>query len=63
MRLNKLLPGLILLSLLFFYDIFWVFGSKLFTKDGKSVMVEVATGFDGPIKLLMPLILPYDRPR
>ena len=34
MRLNKLVPGLILLSLLFFYDIFWVFGSKMFTKDG-----------------------------
>ena len=63
MRLNKLVPGLILLSLLFFYDIFWVFGSKMFTKDGQSVMVEVATGIDAPIKLLMPMILPFDRPR
>ena len=35
----------------------------MFTKDGKSVMVEVATGIDAPIKLLMPLLLPYDRPR
>jgi presenilin-like A22 family membrane protease len=63
MRLNKLFPGLTLLCLLFFYDIFWVFGSKMFTKDGQSVMVEVATGIDAPIKLLMPMILPFDRPR
>ena len=32
LRLNKLIPGLLLLTLLFFYDIFWVFGSTQFTK-------------------------------
>ena len=31
---------------LFFYDIFWVFGTE--------VMVSVATQFDAPIKLLFP---------
>ena len=34
LRLNKLVPGVLLLSLLFFYDIFWVFGSKHFTTGG-----------------------------
>jgi len=55
-RLNRLTPGLILLGLLFFYDIFWVFFSTRFTSGGQSVMVAVATGFDAPIKLLMPHI-------
>lgn len=36
----------ILLIGLFFYDIFWVFGS--------DVMLTVATGIDGPIKVLFP---------
>ena len=47
---------MILLSMLFFYDIFWVFLSTKFTKGGQSVMVAVATGFEAPIKLLMPHI-------
>ena len=38
--------GAILLGGLFFYDIFWVFGSE--------VMVTVAKSFDAPIKLLFP---------
>jgi len=38
--------GAILLSGLFFYDIFWVFGTE--------VMVSVAKSLDGPIKLLFP---------
>lgn len=38
--------GAILLVGLFFYDIFWVFGTE--------VMVTVAKSFDGPIKLLFP---------
>lgn len=43
----------ILLSGLFFYDIFWVFGTdKLLTGD--SVMVTVAKSLDAPIKLLFP---------
>jgi minor histocompatibility antigen H13 len=36
----------LLLSLLFFYDIFWVFGT--------DVMVTVATNIQGPIKILFP---------
>lgn len=38
--------GAIILVGLFFYDIFWVFGT--------DVMVTVATSFDAPIKLLFP---------
>ncbi|GAM21535.1 hypothetical protein SAMD00019534_047100 [Acytostelium subglobosum LB1] len=38
--------GVILLSGLFLYDIFWVFGT--------DVMVTVAKSFDAPIKLLFP---------
>jgi len=38
--------GIILLSGLFFYDIFWVFGT--------DVMVSVAKQFDAPVKLLFP---------
>lgn len=45
----------ILLSGLFFYDIFWVFGTdKLLTGD--SVMVTVAKSLDAPIKLLFPKV-------
>ena len=33
-KLNKLIPGALLLSLLFFYDIFFVFYSQNFTKGG-----------------------------
>jgi signal peptide peptidase-like protein 2B len=61
-RMNKLLPGLLLLCLLFGYDIFWVFYSTNFTENGDSVMVKVATGFDAPIKILMPHISLWDYP-
>lgn len=44
--LGSYFNGLVLLSLLFFYDIFWVFGT--------DVMVTVAKNFDAPIKLLFP---------
>ena len=40
LRLTTLIPGMVLLGLLFFYDIFWVFISPYFTTGGKSVMVE-----------------------
>jgi len=46
LNLGSYLNGAILLSGLFLYDIFWVFGT--------DVMVTVAKGFDGPIKLLFP---------
>ena len=48
--------GAILLCGLFFYDIFWVFGSEQIF--GSNVMVTVAKSFDGPIKLLFPKNLP-----
>jgi len=48
--------GAILLSGLFFYDIFWVFGSE--SVFGSNVMVSVAKNFDGPIKILFPKTLP-----
>ena len=47
--------GAILLVGLFFYDIFWVFGTE--------VMVSVAKGVDGPIKLLFPRSFKQVRPR
>jgi len=44
--------GAILLVGLFFYDIFWVFGTE--------VMVTVAKSLDGPIKILFPRTLVRD---
>lgn len=44
--LGQFKVGFILLGLLFFYDIFWVFGT--------DVMVTVAKSLDGPIKLMFP---------
>jgi minor histocompatibility antigen H13 len=46
--------GAALLSGLFFYDIFWVFGTASRDKGGDSVMETVAKKFDGPIKILFP---------
>lgn len=46
LHLNNIVTGLILLSGLFVYDIFWVFGT--------NVMVTVAKNFDAPIKLIFP---------
>merc|ERR1712127_204360 len=46
LQLNKVLNGCILLGGLFFYDVFWVFGT--------DVMVTVAKSFDAPIKLIFP---------
>lgn len=45
-NLNNVSTGCILLGGLFFYDIFWVFGT--------DVMVTVAKSFDAPIKLVFP---------
>jgi len=44
LHFNKVLNGVVLLSGLFVYDIFWVFGT--------NVMITVAKSFDAPIKLL-----------
>ncbi|ORY05123.1 peptidase A22B, signal peptide peptidase [Basidiobolus meristosporus CBS 931.73] len=45
-NLDSFRTGLILLGGLFFYDIFWVFGTE--------VMVSVAVNFDAPIKVTFP---------
>jgi minor histocompatibility antigen H13 len=50
--LGQFKVGFILLCLLFFYDIFWVFGTP--------VMVEVAKNLDGPIKLMFPKHIPLE---
>lgn len=52
LALSDFKSGAILLSGLFFYDIFWVFGSK--RVFGDNVMVSVAKQFEGPIKLMFP---------
>jgi len=52
MGLGSVKIGMIVLVGLFFYDIFWVFGT--------DVMVSVATKFDAPIKLLFPRQLATD---
>ncbi len=44
LQLNKVANGCILLCGLFFYDVFWVFGT--------NVMVTVAKSFDAPIKCI-----------
>jgi minor histocompatibility antigen H13 len=50
LQLNSVTNGCILLSGLFFYDVFWVFGT--------DVMVTVAKSFEAPIKLIFPQDLP-----
>ncbi|UZJ55236.1 hypothetical protein CBS101457_004556 [Exobasidium rhododendri] len=46
LSLDSFQTGSIMLMGLFLYDIFWVFGT--------NVMVSVARGFDGPIKIVWP---------
>eukprot|EP01017_Pseudomicrothorax_dubius_P035192 TRINITY_DN4897_c0_g1_i1.p1 TRINITY_DN4897_c0_g1~~TRINITY_DN4897_c0_g1_i1.p1 ORF type:complete len:341 (-),score=48.44 TRINITY_DN4897_c0_g1_i1:97-1119(-) len=55
-RINSLKVAALLLSLAFFYDIFWVFGSTPIF--GQSVMAYVATSVDLPIKLQLPHFVP-----
>ena len=45
-HLDSFYTGICLLAGLFFYDVFWVFGT--------DVMVKVAKSFDVPVKLLFP---------
>uniref|UniRef100_UPI00358FC93B signal peptide peptidase-like 2B isoform X2 n=1 Tax=Myxine glutinosa TaxID=7769 RepID=UPI00358FC93B len=48
---------LILLSFLFFYDVFFVFITPFLTKSGESVMMEVATGpSNSTAKEMIPLL-------
>jgi len=58
LRLPSLRICTILLSALFFYDIFFVFITPLFM-SGKSVMVEVATGHSSDEQLPMVLRVPH----
>ena len=46
LALGEFKVGMILLCLLFFYDIFWVFYTP--------VMVSVAKNIEGPVKLMFP---------
>jgi minor histocompatibility antigen H13 len=46
LNLDSFTTGIALLAGLFFYDIFWVFGT--------DVMVTVATSFDAPVKVVFP---------
>ena len=48
LHLSNVITGVILLGGLFFYDIFWVFGT--------DVMVTVAKSFEAPIKLVFPQV-------
>jgi len=48
LSLDSFLTGMILLSGLFVYDVFWVFGTE--------VMVSVAKNFDAPVKVVFPRI-------
>jgi len=59
LRLPSLKICTILLSALFFYDIFFVFITPLFMEGGKSVMVEVATGHSSDEQLPMVLKVPH----
>jgi len=58
MSIGSIVNGIVLLIGLFFYDIFWVFGTNFIMGDGNSVMVSVAKNFEAPIKLLFPKTLP-----
>jgi hypothetical protein len=53
LRLPSLKICTCLLSALFFYDIFFVFITPLFMKDGKSVMVEVRGREEREFKYLL----------
>ncbi|CAG7733528.1 unnamed protein product [Allacma fusca] len=55
LRMPNLKICTILLTLLFVYDIFFVFITPFFTSDGESVMVQVATG--GGSGETLPLLL------
>lgn len=56
-RLPNFKICVILLSLLFFYDIFFVFITPLFTKNGHSIMIDVATGGGSGGGEMLPMVL------
>lgn len=55
LKIDSFQTGAILLTGLFFYDIWWVFGTE--------VMVKVATTLDVPIKLMWPKSLTFSDAR
>ncbi|THV05071.1 hypothetical protein K435DRAFT_816645 [Dendrothele bispora CBS 962.96] len=55
MKIDSFVTGIVLLSGLFLYDIWWVFGTP--------AMVEVATQLDVPIKLLWPKSMSFSDSR
>lgn len=57
-RVNSVKTCTVMLSLMFFYDIFWVFLSGYFFK--KSVMIEVATGGGSGESLPMLFAVPHN---
>lgn len=60
-RLPHLKSCTVLMTLLFLYDVFFVFVSPLFTKDGRSIMIEVATGGKTGSREALPLVLQVPR--
>ncbi|ESO85086.1 hypothetical protein LOTGIDRAFT_131099, partial [Lottia gigantea] len=60
-RLPNLKVCTLLLVLLFFYDIFFVFITPLFTKTGKSIMVDVATGGNSLTGEQLPMVFKFPR--
>ncbi|ODN05274.1 Signal peptide peptidase-like 2B [Orchesella cincta] len=61
LRMSNLQICAVLLSSLFIYDIFFVFITPYITSNGKSVMVEVATGGNSGESL--PLLIKFPRTR
>lgn len=60
-RLPSLKICSILLILLFAYDIFFVFITPFFTKDGSSVMIDIATGRGSTSGERLPIVLMFPK--
>ncbi|XP_050396460.2 signal peptide peptidase-like 2B isoform X1 [Patella vulgata] len=60
-RLPSLKVCTVLLVLLFFYDVFFVFITPLFTKNGESVMVKVATGGNSDTGEQLPMVFIFPK--
>ncbi|XP_064469175.1 signal peptide peptidase-like 2A isoform X2 [Ornithodoros turicata] len=59
LRLPSFMIITVLLTMLFFYDIFFVFVTPYLTVKGESIMVEVAKGSGSPEKLPVVLKVPH----
>jgi signal peptide peptidase-like protein 2B len=60
-RLSSLKVCTVLLALLFVYDIFFVFITPLFTKSGRSIMIDVATGGSSTTGEMLPMVFVIPR--